>query len=185
MSVSNRTILQSMLTADYDGIVRKLTRKFGSADFARETLHETFARLDGISDKTALQNPKDYLFRIAINVGKNLRRGERVRATAGEIEAFFDIPDETPGPAQTVEARSDMNALLGLLAELPPRTRAVFETVLFHDTPYAQIAADLGVSLRTVERDVQRAIEYCAQVLDGRGFGHMRTRGPDGSAGHS
>ncbi len=174
-----------MLTADYDGIVRKLTRKFGSADFARETLHETFARLDGISDKTALQNPKDYLFRIAINVGKNLRRGERVRATAGEIEAFFDIPDETPGPAQTVEARSDMNALLGLLAELPPRTRTVFEAVLFHDTPYVQIAADLGVSLRTVERDVQRAIEYCAQVLDGSGFGQMRTRGPDGSAGHS
>ena len=184
MSVSNRTILQNVLTSDYDGIVRKLTRKFGNADFARETLHETFARLDSISDKTTLQNPKDYLFRVAINVGKNLRRGERVRATAGEIEAFFDIPDEMPGPAQTVEARSDMNALLSLLAELPPRTRTVFEAVLFHDTPYAQISADLGVSLRTVERDVQRAIEYCAQVLDASGFGHVRIHGPGGSADH-
>lgn len=185
MSVSNRTILQSVLAADYDGIVRRLTRQFGSADFARETLHETFVRLNGVSDQTELRNPRDYLFRAAINIGKNLRRGERVRATAGEVEAFFDIPDETPGPAQTVEVRADMDALLRALADLPPRTRSVFEAVLFHETPYAQIAANLGVSLRTVERDVQRATEYCAQVLDAHGFGQTRIQQSDDSSGVS
>ena len=78
LSASNRTILQSVLAADYDHIVRRLARRFGSADFARETLHETFLRLNGISDHAEVRSPRDYLFRAAINIGKNLRRNDRV-----------------------------------------------------------------------------------------------------------
>lgn len=168
MSASNRTILQAMLAADYDSLVRRLARRFGSSDFASETLHETFARLESVSDRTALQNPKDYLFRTAINVGKNLRRAERIRATAAEIDAVLDVPDAAPSPAQAVEARSEMDYLLAVLDELPRRTRFIFEAALFDNKPYATIATEQNVSLRTVERDVQRAIEHCARKL-----GHM------------
>lgn len=181
MSASNRTILQSVLTADYDNIVRRLARRFGNAEFARETLHETFVRLSGISDHADLRRPHDYLFRAAINIGKNLRRNEQIRATEGEIEAFFDIPDETPTPARAIEIRGDMDALLRAIAELPPRTRSVFEAAVFDETPYAQIAANLGVSLRTIERDVQRATDYCVRVLEAQGLGPTRSQNLDGS----
>ena len=185
MSASNRTILQNVLAADYDNIVRRLARRFGSADFARETLHETFLRLSGISDKTELRNPRDYLFRAAINIGKNLRRGEQIRASDGEVDAFFDIPDEAPSPAHAIEIRADMTALLRAVADLPPRTRSVFEAVLFDETPYAQIALSLGVSLRTIERDVQRATEYCVRVLEAQGLDPAQQQDPDGSSGIS
>jgi RNA polymerase sigma-70 factor (ECF subfamily) len=176
LSASNRTILQSVLAADYDNIVRRLARRFGSADFARETLHETFVRLSGLSDQSELRNPRDYLFRAAINIGKNLRRNQQIRATDGEIRAFFEAADETPSPAQVIENRADMDVLLRVIAELPPRTRSVFEAVLFDETPHAQIALKLGVSLRTIERDVQRATEYCVRVLEAQGYGPDRLR---------
>jgi RNA polymerase sigma-70 factor (ECF subfamily) len=176
VSASNRSILQSVLAADYDGLVRRLTRKFGCSDFASETLHETFARLDGISNATVVQSPKDYLFRTAINIGKNRRRAERIRATAAEIDAVLDVADEAPTPAQAVEAQSEMDALLQVLDELPPRVRQIFEAALIQNLPYSQIADDLGVSLRTVERDVQQAVEHCARRL-GRGVAR-RTSGP-------
>lgn len=185
MSASNRTILQSVLAADYDNIVRRLARRFGSADFARETLHETFLRLSGMSDQTNLRNPRDYLFRAAINIGKNLRRSEQIRATDGDVDAFFDIPDEKPSPAHAIEIRADMDALLRAVADLPPRTRSVFEAVLFDETPYAQIALNLGVSLRTIERDVQRATEYCVRVLEAQGLSPAHLQDPDGSSGVS
>ena len=171
LSASNRTLLQDMLAADYESLVRKLTGKFGCADFASETLHETFARLDGISDTTLVQSPRDYLFRSTINVGKNRRRSERLRASAAEIDAVLDVPDEMPTPAQTVESRSDMDALLRVLEELPIRTRQAFEAALFDNKPYSEIADTLGVSLRTVERDIQRAIEFCASRI-----GHVPAR---------
>lgn len=177
LSASNRTILQSVLAADYDHIVRRLARRFGSADFA----HETFLRLNGISDHAEVRSPRDYLFRAAINIGKNLRRNEQIRATDGEVEAFFNIPDETPSPARAFEIRADMDALLRALADLPPRTRSVFEAVLFDETPYAQIALNLGVSMRTIERDVQRATDYCVRVLEAQGFRPARSQDSDGS----
>lgn len=165
MSASNRSILQAFLAADYDGLLRRLTRKFGCADFASETLHETFTRLDGMSDAAVVQSPKDYLFQTAINVGKNRRRAERYRASAAEVDAMLDVADDSPNQMQVVEAQSEMDVLIATLAELPARTRRTFEAALFESKPYPQIAEDLGVSLRTVERDVQQAVEYCAQRL--------------------
>ncbi len=180
MSASNRSILQAVLATDYDGLVRRLTRKFGCADFASETLHETFARLDGVPDGTVVQSPKDYLFRTAINVGKNRRRAERLRASAAEVDAMLDVADDAPSPVQVVESQSDMDALLLTLAELPLRVRQTFEAALFENQPYPQIADELGVSLRTVEQDVQQAIEHCARRL-GRGI-IRRVSGPRRSA---
>lgn len=176
MSASNRSILQTVLAADYDGLVRRLTRKFGCADFASETLHETFARLDGVPEATVVQSPKDYLFRTAINVGKNRRRAERLRASAADVDAMLDVADDAPSPVQIIEAQSDMDTLLLTLAELPLRVRKTFEAALFENQPYPQIAEELGVSLRTVERDVQLAIEHCARRL-GRGM-IRRSSGP-------
>ncbi|MDQ8728095.1 RNA polymerase sigma factor [Bradyrhizobium sp. LHD-71] len=165
MGASNRSILQAVLAADYESLVRRLTRTFGCADFASETLHDTFARLDRIPDTTEVHSPKDYLVRTAINIGKNRRRAERYRATAAEIEEMLSVADETPSPAQAVEAQSDMESLRLVLTELPPRVRKVFEAALFDNVPYPEISQSLGVSLRTVERDIQQAIEHCARRL--------------------
>ena len=165
MSVSNRSILQAVLTADYDGLVRRLARKFGCADFASEVLHDTFAHLERVPNTTVVQSPKDYLFRTALNVGKNRRRAERYRASAAEIDAILDVADDSPSPAQAVEAQSEVEALVQVLAELPTRSRQIFEAALVNNRPYAQIADELGVSLRTVERTVQQAVEHCAHRL--------------------
>jgi RNA polymerase sigma-70 factor (ECF subfamily) len=165
VSASNRSLLQGVLTADYDGLVRRLTRKFGCPDFASETLHETFARLDGISDATVVQSPKDYLFQTAVNVGRNRQKAERSRATAAEVDAMLDVADESPDAERIVEARNELGSLLPILNELPERRRKAFEAALFNNRPYRDIAQDLGVSLRTVEIEIQHAIEHCAQKL--------------------
>lgn len=168
MNASNRDILQSVLAADYDGVVRRLTRKFGSSDFARETLHETFVRLENVSDSATLISPKDYLFRTALNVGMNRLRHERRRATATEIDDVLNFADDTPDPATIAEARSDIQAAMRAIGGLPQRTQRAFRLALFEDRPYAQIAVELDVSVRTVERDIQLALEHCASALAGQ-----------------
>ncbi len=73
--------------------------------------------------------------------------------------------DDAPIPSDIVEARSEIDALIPILEELPLRTRRAFKAALFDLMPYRDIAEELGVSLRTIEVDVQRAIEHCARRL--------------------
>jgi RNA polymerase sigma-70 factor, ECF subfamily len=165
VSTSNRSVLQGVLTADYDGLLRRLTRKFGCADFASETLHETFERLDSVSEATVVRSPKDYLFQTAVNVGRNRRKAERRRATAAEVDALLDVADEVPDAERIVGARKEIVDLVPILNELPVRRRKAFKAALLHNRPYRDIAQELGVSLRTVELEVQQAIEHCAHRL--------------------
>ena len=47
---------------NYDGLVKKLARRLGSSEFAYEALHETFLRLDRVTDAVPVRSPADYIF---------------------------------------------------------------------------------------------------------------------------
>lgn len=177
VGASNRNLLQAVLTADYDDLVRRLTRRFGNRDFASETLHDTYVQLQSVPDTTLINSPKDYLFRTAINVGTRKRTTESRKATAKEIDSILDdIGDDSAGPARIAEARSEVDALMQVLSELPERTRKAFAATIFDGHSCGDIAEELGVSVSTVEKDIQRAVELCSRRL-GR-TPTRRTSGP-------
>ena len=158
---SNRTTLRAVLTADYQGLFRRLTRRLGSAELACEALHETFLRLDRVSDESAVRSPKDFLFRIALNLATDRRRIERRYLSAEAIDGLLAIPDSAPDPAAIAEARSEIEALDRALAELSYRCREVFSCAIVKRMPDHEIAARLGVSVRTEEVDLKHALTVC------------------------
>lgn len=162
----NRVQLRGQLVENYEGLVKKLTRCLGSADFAYEVLHETFLRLDRVADAVAVRSPADYIFRIAVNIAKDRRKAQNYRVGTSEIDALLNFCDEGPGPARVVEARSDIDALKRALAELPLRPRDVLNSVTIEGRSLRDVAARLGVSVRTVESDLKFALRHCANCLD-------------------
>ncbi|WP_311740636.1 RNA polymerase sigma factor [Bradyrhizobium huanghuaihaiense] len=138
----------------------------GSADFAHEALHETFLRLDRVTDAEPVRSPADYIFRTAINIAKDRRKAQNYRVSASEIDAFLDICDDEPDPARVVEARSEIEAFKRALAELPPRPREVLRSISIEGQPAHQVAARLKVSIRTVESDLKLALGHCADSLE-------------------
>jgi RNA polymerase sigma-70 factor (ECF subfamily) len=106
----NRVRLRGQLVENYDTLIKKLTRRLGSSDFAHEALHETFLRLDRVTDAVTVHSPADYIFRTAINVAKDRQKAQRYRVTASEIDLLLDVSDETPDPARVAEARSEIEA---------------------------------------------------------------------------
>lgn len=163
---TNRVRLQGQLVENYGGLVRKLTRRLGSSDFAHEALHETFLRLDRVTDAVVVHSPVDYIFRTAINVAKDRLKSRNYRVGASEIDALLDVCDEGPDPARVVEARSEIEALKRALAELPARPRQVLRSISIEGRSPYDVAAQLGVSVRTVETDLKLALSHCAHYLD-------------------
>jgi RNA polymerase sigma-70 factor, ECF subfamily len=161
----NRVRLRGQLVENYDDLIRKLTRRLGSADFAHEALHETFMRLDRVTDVVPVRSPADYIFRTAINIAKDRQKAQNYRVSASEIDALLDVCDDGPDPARIVEARSEIEAFKRALAELPARPREVLRSISIEGESADKVAARLQVSLRTVESDLKQALRHCADSL--------------------
>lgn len=166
MSDINRVQLRGQLVEDYDGLVRKLTRRLGSSDFAYEVLHETFLRLDRVTDTVPVRSPADYIFRTAINIAKDRQKAQSYRISASEVDALLEVSDDGPDPARVAEARSEIEAFKRALAELPSRPRDVLQSISIDGRSPHEVAVRLGVSVRTVESDLKLALSHCADSLD-------------------
>jgi RNA polymerase sigma-70 factor, ECF subfamily len=161
-----RSFLRQLLVAGYADLKQRLTRRFGSADLATEVLHETWLRLDGSAELGAVRQPHSYLYRMVLNVAADRRQQETRWASRAEIEMLRHADDDLLDPERIVAARSEIAALERVLAELPPLRRAICVAALVEEQPYRSIAARFGISLRSVEREMSRALAHCSQRLD-------------------
>jgi RNA polymerase sigma factor (sigma-70 family) len=160
VSDANRAALQNLLVANYTALSQRLARRLGSSDSADEALQDTYLRLERGPEISSVRSPKDYLFRIALNIAADQRRAQARKLTDGEVDALLNIADEAPDPARVVEARSELAALAQALEELPERRRAIFKAALLDSIPRRDIAKRFGVSVRTIDFEIQRALEH-------------------------
>jgi RNA polymerase sigma factor (sigma-70 family) len=157
--------LRSLLVERYDELRRRLTRRLGSADVARETLHELYLRMDGRDSAGTLRDPTSYLLTSAMNLARDRWRTENRRAQRIDVDVLDDLVDETPTPDRIVEGRSVFEALRRAIDQLTPRQREILIAVRFERITPSEIAQRLNISSRLVRIELQRALVYCQQSL--------------------
>ena len=84
------------------------------------------------------------------------RRVALLRRMTEEQYAVAPLP-----PDHILAARQDLARLREAVAALPERTRQVFLLNRAHQCSYDEIAAALGISYSTVEREIARALLAC------------------------
>ena len=104
--------------------------------------------------------PERYVRRILANASADRWRriGRRPEQPLPAAAACLVIPD----PSAELD---DRDYLLRMLAELPPRQRAVLVLRYFDDLPDAEIAAALGCSTGTVKSHAARALARLRSAL--------------------
>ena len=106
---------------------------------------------------------RSYLFRAVRNRALNHLRHERVELSgpAGDA-AVLSTPATAPA---TLEEEEIEAALREAVATLPDRCRAVFELSRVHGLRHAEIAEVLGISVKTVEVQITRALRVVRASL--------------------
>lgn len=106
--------------------------------------------------------PRAYLYRMANNLMIDMRRSA-VRRMQRE-EAWTDAAsgterevDPQPSAERSLLARERLDAMGAAFAQLPDRTRDVFQRYRLRGEPQRAIAADLAISVSAVEKHLQRA----------------------------
>lgn len=165
LSKVDRAALRHALVDSYDTLSRRLTRRLGSSENAADALHDAYLRLESMADVSAINSPKDYLFRVALNIATDRRRREARLLSMAEIERFFELPDDAPDASRVVEARSEISSLEQAMRALPERRRLIFKAVLLDNVPRQELAERFGISQRMVDFEVKRALEFGARHL--------------------
>lgn len=165
--------LLHFLSQRYDDLRRRLTRALGNDELADDALHNTWLqlrRMDDVSSnsKGDILNPRAYLMRMAVNIAISGIRSQHRAVPQGEIEDLLAVADPAPGPEQAAEARSELAALMKIIERMPQRRQDILLLVRVEGMLQKDVARKLGISLSTVEQELQRAHLYCAAQMANR-----------------
>jgi RNA polymerase sigma-70 factor (ECF subfamily) len=147
----------------YSGWLGKmLASRFRSTPVEIDDLvQETYIRVSRYGAEEAGRHPKALLLRIAVNLARdNMRRnvvrgGLAVDADRDELEATVGIEAD----------QAHLAELKQIILKLPPLYRDVFVLSRFTGLTYEEIASHVGISVKTVEWRMSKALAMCAGWL--------------------
>jgi len=129
-------------------------------DISQEVLLELWRRRHVLEANVSL---RAYLLRSVRNRSLNHLRHLRVRRdTDADVQALYDEPVTSDQP---VVAKELADAVQIALRELPPRCREVFELSRVNGLKYSEIAEALGISQKTVEAQMGKALRIMRERL--------------------
>ncbi|WP_043308837.1 sigma-70 family RNA polymerase sigma factor [Pseudomonas sp. ML96] len=137
-----------------------LRRSVGCSQQAADLAQDTFVRLLVRNKPISDQAPRALLTRIARGlVIDHWRRNALERAY---LEALAQLPEAShPSPEVRHEALQCLERIAQLLDGLKPKVREAFLLYQLGGLNHAEVAEQLGVSSRTVERHVASALLHC------------------------
>ena len=148
----------------YPTLVRVASSLVKDADAAEEVaqdvMHELWRRRETLDPAASL---RAYLLRSVRNRALNHLRHLRVRRDSEtEVEALYDAPLRADQPIAASELASAVRAAFD---GLPPRCREIFELSRGQGLKYAEIAETLGISQKTVEAQMGKALRIMRERL--------------------
>ena len=120
---------------------------------------DVFMRLSGPGAQTNLRKPEAFVFTLARNLVRDRARRLHTRAATQSINVDdVDLTSERPTPDQSLEITQQLAHVEQTLASLKPRTCEAFMLHRVHGESYADIAAQMNISVSMVEKHIMSAM---------------------------
>ncbi|UKI08011.1 MULTISPECIES: RNA polymerase sigma factor [Variovorax] len=165
LSTEGLAELKRFLVERYDQLKGQLTRRLGSSDLAGDALHDTWVRLAGKSEIEPVRQPQAFLLNAATNIAVDRLRVEARMLSESQVDDLFEVEDPAAGPAEALEARFELAALVGAMERLPARQREILFAVRLEGLSRDELAERYGISVRMVARELQAAHEFCVRQM--------------------
>lgn len=137
-------------------LLRKIARQFG-ADRAEDLAQETYIRAAAYEGQT-VRNPRALLMQIALRAAIDRSRREQVRPpfAGASVDGVAEQADQ-----------AEQLALKQIVLRLPPKLRDVFLLSRIAGLSYLEISQRLGISVKTVEWRMTKALRHCQRDFEG------------------
>lgn len=154
------SVVQTLYSTHHNWLNTWLRSRLGNAADAADLAQDTFVRLLQKTERFELKAPRAFLRTIARGLVIDHWRREEIE------RAYFDSIAHLPETlAPSAEDRALVLELLEEIAQLleglRPKVRKAFLLAQCDGLAYTQIAQQMGISLRSVERYVAEALYHC------------------------
>ena len=158
-------LIATLFTRYRRSLLWHLMRLIRNRDDAEDIAQEAFMRLLGVPHLEA-SRARNYLFATATNIARDTYRRRRARAGRAHVP-LDDLQLEAidPKPERLIDAERGCGIVDGALRDLPSRSRQAFVLYVHEQMTYERIALVLGVSKKTIERDVALTVALCRSRL--------------------
>ena len=160
----DRDAFDAIFRAHYPAVVAVAERIAGERavgeEVAQDVMLELWRRHETLSVDESL---RAYLVRAARNRALNHLRHERMKVRTAPHAAGQTVT-QPDAPARLAEAEIDA-AVRAAVGALPERCREVFELSRGQGLRYAEIAGVMGISVKTVEAQMGKALRMLRQRL--------------------
>jgi RNA polymerase sigma-70 factor, ECF subfamily len=160
----DETAFDSLFRNWYPSLVRASESIVHSRAIAEEivqdVLLELWKRRENLADDSS---PQAYLFQSTRNRSLNHVRHERVEKAG---EPYARRPESMDSTAHSHVVEDEMQAAVRRAIDaLPERCREIFDMSRTHGLKYAEIAVALGISVKTVEAQMGKALRILREEL--------------------
>lgn len=143
--------------AEVRGWLRRHMHSLGSAD-VDDIVQEAYSRL-WLADFSRIANGRSYFYTVVRNLLTEQARRARIipMERMGEIDSLNIISSE-PEPERRVSARQELERLQRVVEALPTQCRRAFELQKFDGLSQREIAAQMNIAEKTVEKHLAKAL---------------------------
>ncbi|WP_326668567.1 SigE family RNA polymerase sigma factor [Streptomyces canus] len=172
MQAEQEDRFQEFVRARWSHLVRTAYLLTGDAHHAEDLTQTALAKAYRSWRRVSRSdNPEAYVRRMLVTCNSDRFRKRRVK------ESLTDAPPERAGRDEAVARVEERGVLLGALAQLPPRQRAVVVMRYWEDLPEAEVAEMLGCSPGTIKSQASKGL---AKLRTYPGLAQVMDRAPQG-----
>jgi RNA polymerase sigma factor (sigma-70 family) len=152
-----------------------LTRMLGRVDVAREVVQDTYERIHKLYRPEDVMFPRAMLYKIATNFAlMRLRRARLESKIITGSQGMEKVPDEAASPDKRAMAEEINERLVQTIKELRPNLRTVLVMAHVQGIARKDIAEQLGISLKRVDKRMTKALKTLRERMESFGIDLLR-----------
>jgi len=160
----DKTVLKELFEAHYQAVCAAIHRIIGERGVTEDLAQQVFIRFWEKRNQIQIDtSPGAYLHRMAVNEALAWLRAKKNQQPE-ELTYATPLPLQMDGEDMLLHNELQ-DHIIKVIDSLPPRCRAVFQLSRFEELSYQEIADQMGISIKTVEHQMGKALRVLRERL--------------------